>query len=315
MSDARRIEALAAQWLMQREEPGWTADQQSELDCWLAQSMAHKAAFWRLEHGWGEADRIAVVAQPLWRRPAWVRYWPGLVALAASFLIAIGLAFMFLPSPSEPLLTAKTDVGQRRLLTLGDGSRIEMNTRSAIRAHVDKAEREVWIDQGEVYFEVFHDATHPFVVHAGNSRVTVLGTKFSVRRDHDRVIVSVSQGRVRVDDGSVDAPARQALITAGDIAIARGASMLITQKSEEKVDDQLAWRQGMLRFDQQPLGEIVAEFNRYNKTQIEVVDPSLAAMRLGGVFQPGNVGAFLSLLEEAYSLDVSHSDGKIKISR
>lgn len=316
MSEARRLEALAAQWLVRREEPDWTQSQQDELDAWLSESMAHKAAFWRLEHGWREADRIAAVApRPSSNARAWRTYLPRLTALAASLLIAAGLGFTMLPSRSEPVLAARTEIGQRRLLKLGDGSRIEMNTRSAIRAQVGKDEREVWIDKGEVYFEVFHDAGHPFVVHAGNSRVTVLGTKFSVRRDRDRVIVSVSEGKVRVDDGSADAAARQSIITAGDIAIARGASMLITQKSEEKVDDQLAWRHGILRFDQQPLGEVVAEFNRYNQEQIAVTDPAVAQMRMGGVFQPGNVDAFLRLLEDAYGLHVSRSGESVKISR
>lgn len=316
MSEARRLEALAAQWLVRREESDWTQRQQDELNAWLDESMAHKAAFWRLEHGWREADRIAALApRPSPRAPWWMPYLPRLTALAASLLIAAGLGFVMLPSRSEPVLAARTDIGQRRLLKLGDGSRIEMNTRSAIRAQVSRDEREVWIDKGEVYFEVFHDAGHPFVVHAGNSRVTVLGTKFSVRRDGGRVIVSVSEGKVRVDDGSADTSARQSIITAGDIAIARGASMLITQKSEEKVNDQLAWRNGILRFDQQPLGEIIAEFNRYNQSQIAVTDPAIAQMRLGGVFQPGNVDAFLRLLEDAYGLHVSRSGETIKISR
>jgi transmembrane sensor len=316
MSEARRIEALAAHWLVRREQPEWDQGQQEELDAWLDESMAHKAAFWRLEHGWHEADRIAALAPASSRSSwSWMPHLPRLTALAASLLIAAGLGFAMLPSRSEPVLAAKTDIGQRRLLKLGDGSRIEMNTRSAIRAQVGRDEREVWIDKGEVYFEVFHDAEHPFVVHAGDSRVTVLGTKFSVRRDRDRVIVSVSEGKVRVDDESADNSARQSVITAGDIAIARGASMLITQKSEEKVNDQLAWRTGILRFDQQPLGEVIAEFNRYNQSQILVTDPAVAQMRMGGVFQPGNVDAFLRLLEDAYGLRVSHSGDTIKISR
>ena len=316
MSEARRLEALAAQWLVRREEPDWSQRQQDELNAWLDESMAHKAAFWRLEHGWREADRIAAVAPPPSRRTSsWMSYLPRLTALAASLLIAAGLGFIMLPARPQPVLAAKTDIGQRRLLELGDGSRIEMNTRSAIRAQVGRDEREVWIDKGEVYFEVFHDSGHPFVVHAGDRRVTVLGTKFSVRRDRDRVIVSVAEGKVRVDDESADAPARQSVITAGDIANARGASMPITQKSGDKVSDQLAWRNGILRFDQQPLGEVIAEFNRYNLSQIAVSDPAVAQMRMGGVFQPGNVDAFLRLLEDAYGLHVSRSGETIKISR
>ncbi len=58
--------------------------------------------------------------------------------------------------------------------------------------------RTVTLDGGEAYFEVVHDARHPFVVLAGNRRITDLGTKFSVSREGDHVQVVVKEGRVRV---------------------------------------------------------------------------------------------------------------------
>ena len=68
--DHRQIEEQAARWLMRRDEPEWSATDQSGLDDWLAQSMAHKAAYWRLEHGWRQADRIGSLGEavtPSWR--------------------------------------------------------------------------------------------------------------------------------------------------------------------------------------------------------------------------------------------------------
>ena len=68
MSRAEQIEELASLWVVRREEPSWSAADQAELDEWLAQSDANKVAYWRLEHGWREADRIASLGAPL--RPA-----------------------------------------------------------------------------------------------------------------------------------------------------------------------------------------------------------------------------------------------------
>ena len=58
LMSAREIEQQAALWLVRREEPEWTAADEAMLAAWLEESMAHKAAFWRLEFGWREADRI-----------------------------------------------------------------------------------------------------------------------------------------------------------------------------------------------------------------------------------------------------------------
>ena len=57
MTPARDIEDRAARWLIRSEDPEWSSADQGELEAWLEESMAHKAAYWRLEHGWREADR------------------------------------------------------------------------------------------------------------------------------------------------------------------------------------------------------------------------------------------------------------------
>jgi transmembrane sensor len=242
MSEARRIEERAAYWVMRQSEPDWSAAEQAERDAWLAESMAHKAAFWRLEHGWREADRIGAlgdVAQVVPRGSWLTRHWRPL-AIAASLLLAIGLGAAWLMPNAAPLdgldrTTQRyaTAVGGRRTIALPDGSRVELNTATEVRSAVTPDSRIFWLDRGEAYFEVAHAADHPFVVHAGPRTITVLGTKFSVRRDGNRVSVSVVEGRVRVDQagdavlgGGQAAPSTT--ITGGDVALADGASTLVT---------------------------------------------------------------------------------------
>lgn len=196
--------------------------------------------------------------------------------------------------------TFNTPIGGRRTVPLSDGSKVEMNTATVLRTAVTDESREIWLDKGEAYFEVAHHKGRPFVVHAGSRTVTVLGTKFSVRRDGEKVTVSVVEGKVRVDDANAQAmPA--AIITAGDVAIARGPSTLLTARSEERVENALAWRDGMLKFDQSSLGEAATEFNRYNRKRIEITDSETANIRIGGTFQASNVDAFVRLLRDAYA--------------
>jgi transmembrane sensor len=319
------IEDQALDWLIRRSGEDWTDDEQVELNAWLEKSMAHKAAFWRADHLWEQADRIKSLGIDAHTDPEELkpkrRWWPA--AIAASLVAAIGiggisLGLKFFEQPPAQMRLVQqarfdTPIGGRRVVPLVDGSKIELNTRTVLRTDVNQTKREVWLDSGEAFFEVAHREGEPFVVHAGRQTITVLGTKFSVRRDKDRVTVNVLEGRVRVDDGEGQM-AHAAIITAGDTAISRGASTLIAAKSEERVEKALAWRDGMLSFDQAPLTDVVSEFNRYNQTRLVVTDAQAGKIPIGGSFQASNVDSFTRLLRDAYGLKIERDDETVRIS-
>lgn len=321
MSAARDIEDRAARWLIRREEVDWSALDQADLDAWLDESMAHKAAYWRLEHGWREADRIGslgLIAEYESRQAPWFTGWWKPTALVASLAAVIAVGTIQLgPSAERPEIAEvrfDTPVGGRKTIPLSDGSQVELNTATLIRTAVSEDRREVWLDRGEAYFEVAKAEGRPFIVHAGTRTVTVLGTKFSVRRDGDNVTVAVAEGRVKIEDSARHEAARSATISAGDVAIARGSSTLLTARSTERVESTLAWRDGMLSFDQSTLAEAAAEFNRYNRRPIVIGDPEAAAIRIGGTFQASNVEAFARLLRDAYGLRVETNERAVTIS-
>lgn len=317
---AADIEQRAALWLVRREQPQWSPEQQAALDAWLDESMAHKAAYWRLEHGWREADRIAALGAATLggealppRAPRW---WPLAAAASLVGILAFGAVELVRPGPA-PVVAAQhfvTPVGGHRLVPLVDGSKVELNTATVMRTAVTTNHREVWLDQGEAYFEIAHMEDHPFVVHAGSRTVTVLGTKFSVRREGDRVTVSVVEGRVKVDDARQVDAVPTAILTAGDVAVARGPATLLAARSEQRVEAALAWRGGVLNFDRTSLADAVKEFNRYNRKQITIADTETGEIRIGGTFQAGNVDAFVRLLHDAYGLRVDTNADSVTIS-
>lgn len=312
-----RIEQQAAQWLERREKAGWSAADQAALDAWLDEAAGHKLAYWRMEHGWAKVGRLAALREvpPPNRTSRRLRLWKS-AAVAASLaaVVAIGLLLLdMLPDRSREHY--ETPVGGRQTLPLRDGSRVELSTDTRMRAAVTEAVREIWLDRGEAYFEVRHDAQRPFVVWAGDRKVTVLGTKFSVRRDGDEVRVAVAEGRVRVEPAKPDAPMRPEVLGQGDIVVAKGASTLVASASVEQVANALSWRRGMLSFDQTTLAQAAAEFNRYNATKLVLGDPDAAQIRIGGTFEAENADAFARLLGSAYGLRVEHRDGEIEISR
>lgn len=314
MSRRIAIEEAAARWLLRSEEAEWSAVDQAALDAWLEESPEHKVAYWRLEMGWREADRLAALKSPpsprdVGRRARGVGWrLVGGASIAAAFLA------MFMSISLFEHRTYGTEVGGHQTVPLADGTKVELNTATQLRAKVDRKGRAVWLDRGEAYFEVAHDPQRPFVVHAGDRTVTVLGTKFSVRRDGDQVEVAVIEGRVRVDAIGPHQPAPPTIITRGDIVIAAGRSTLVEPKSVERVANELTWRQGLLTFDQTALGDVAAEFNRYNRKSLEITDPAAAAIRINGRFEADNVEDFARLLRQGFGLKVEDDGERIQVS-
>ena len=315
MSDRTQVEEQAALWLLRQDEPEWSEGDQRSLDAWLDASMGHKAAYWRLEHGWRQADRLAAhrpaAALP---RSRWVpqRTWKA-AAIAASVLAAVAVTGWTMIADA-PRKTYMTELGGHETVPLPDGTHMELNTNTKLRSEVTQTGRVVWLDRGEAYFEVAHDPSRPFVIYAGPRKITVLGTKFSIRRDNKDVQVSVVEGKVRVDALESPKPVAPAVLTPGQVAIARGTETLLAPKSVERVESDLSWRRGVLTFDQFTVARAAEEFNRYNRRKIIVTDPLAGAIRIGGTFQSDNIDGFVELLEEGYGLRIEAGPDQVKIS-
>lgn len=323
MSRAQQATDRAAEFIIAQEDGEWDDASQAQLGAWLAACDGNKAAYWRIKHSWRKADRIGALgpARTPARTAAWRtegRGWWAFAAMAASIAVVIGAVFEPWRTPAAPsaaqIAQYETPVGGRKIVALSDGTQIQLNTASRVRSAVNAERREVWLDSGEAFFEVVPRDGAPFVVYAGDRRITVLGTKFSVRRDGDKVEVAVLEGRVRVEKLEGDRPVRSAVIVGGDIALAEHAAMLVTTGSAQSVENALAWRQGMLEFDQTPLSDVAAEFNRYNVTQMIVTDPDARRFRIGGMFPASDPEAFVRLLRDAYGMQVVKTGEEIKIS-
>jgi transmembrane sensor len=318
MSAALETEQAAARWFLRQEDDGWSEADQAALDAWLDAAPENKLAYWRLEHGWRKVERMAALRNPSWparrgQRPAGIRRPTALAASIAACLVAGAITWSVAAFFGHQ--SYETEIGGRETVPLADGTRVELNTQTTLRAAVTARTREVWLDRGEAYFEVAHDASRPFVVHAGAKTVTVLGTKFSVRRDGDQVEVAVVEGRVRVADAASPGLSPPPVLTRGDTAIAAGPSMIVAARSVERVTSELSWRQGLLTFDQSTLADAAGEFNRYNRKRLVIADAQVAQMRIGGSFDAENVDAFARLLQEAYGLKVERDGETVKISR
>ncbi len=347
-SSNQQIEHRTAEWLSQRDSGQWSERDQAALEDWLDESTAHTVAFIRLEAAWRKADRFKALGAGLPSRtvptPEQFNLTPVfdegaaasavmasvprrpprkpllLSAAAALVCAAAGLAWHFRPlGPSY-----STPIGGLASVPMKDGSKVTLNTDSEIRVALTDKQRSVELQHGEAFFEVAADPSRPFVVSAGDKRIVVLGTRFSVRRDRDDVRVVVTEGKVRVEDAArtVQPETHAAssadggfVLAAGGIARTGSTGMLVQSKPLSEVQEALSWRLGFVVFRDVDLTEAVDEFNRYNETKIVIQDPAMAEIRLSGKFKATNVAAFVRLLEDGFRITARQEGERILLAQ
>lgn len=190
--------------------------------------------------------------------------------------------------------TYRTQIGERRAISLEDGSSIELNTNSQVRVRLSKNQRSLILDKGQAMFAVAHDAGRPFIVTAGDTSVRAVGTRFEVYRAPDAVRVTLAEGRVLVSqrgDTKIPGSTRPASVTltAGErVDVVRAAP---TKPVAIDVAAATGWTSGRLIFKDARLAEAVAEVNRYSHRQV-VLGPGAADLRFNGVFDAGDTEAF-----------------------
>jgi transmembrane sensor len=323
------IEARAADWIAERDnnDAGLPSERQQALNDWLNASTAHRVAYLRLDHAWRRAGRLralqtpapALATEPTRRAPlAWLARPPVYRAAAGLSLAVLALVLVtdrgglagFGSSGQSDTQRYATARGQRESVALADGSHLTLNTATKLRTAVTPQAREVWLDQGEAFFDIAHDAKRPFVVHAGKQTVTVLGTKFSLFREGDRLRVAVLEGRVQVKTARSNAT----VLARDDAAVADVANVLVTRKSSQQLNASLSWLQGKLVFDQVSLADAARQFNRYGRRQLVIEDDAAARIAIGGVFDAHNVEAFARLLHAGFGLKVQTDGDTIRVS-
>jgi transmembrane sensor len=317
-SRRKEIRAEAADWFARANSDDWSGEDQERLDAWLAQCRSHRAAYWRLEGAWTEAARLAVLrAAPESQNPAaGQRTAPALIKIAAAIVIAAAIGvtgYTYLLSPGAQRFA--TPVGGHRVLALSDGSQIELDTDTVVHVAMDAGRRKVWLDKGEAYFRINHNAARPFSVVAGDHRIVDLGTRFLVKQGADHIEVTLLEGRARLESGGDLFPTRSIELLPGDVAVASADSMSVTQKPVKMLTNKLGWRRGMLVFEGTSLADAAAEMNRYNIEQLVIADPSIARRAIDGTFPVHAVSQFTEMAQAVFGLRVEKQGGRTLISR
>lgn len=232
--------------------------------------------------------------------PAPQRRWRVAVSLAASVAVAVVCAWQiasFVAPPAQPLAYESLP-GERRVVTLEDGSIVQMDVDTRLTVRMSPERRQIELLSGRALFEVAHDSTRPFSVGAAGSRTTALGTKFQVQRDDAKVIVTLTQGSIAVDREARLAAWHEQLVPGEQISI----DLASERRSRQLVDVNVttSWTQGRHIFRGTPLQAAIDEVNRYADKKVRLGDPSLADLPVAGNFIVGDsevvVTAFAAVL-------------------
>lgn len=305
MNPGERIEQEASQWLSARDARKPTADEETAFNYWLDADIRHRVAFLKLEASWQRSDRLRA-ARPLDREidaDLLRGHSPRThLAVAASLVLALVVAGGLFLQEKLGWRHFETRVGDFSRIVLDDGSIIDLNTDSELRVRLGSDRREVRLLRGEGRFQVAHDPARPFVVRADDTDVRAVGTAFSVRlRDSAQIDVLVSEGRVAIATARVpNAPP----LNAGDAAVLLSNRISVSRVEPQQLERRFAWTSGKLQFRGETLDEAVAEINRYNRRHLELADPALAQLRVGGTFNATDPESFAAALASSFGLKV-----------
>lgn len=239
--------------------------------------------------------------------------------MAAAAVLIIGLCgWLFLTSQHSPTKTIATLVtytvphGQRKLITLPDGSQIWMNAGSLVKipaAWNKDSIREVWLE-GEGFFEVQKNPSRPFIVHTPEATVRVLGTSFNVEAYHQSpVAVTVATGKVQFSSKHGES----VTLTQNQRSVwMAGQGVFQTTLTEAFLYS--GWREGILQFNDEPLLHVIATLERKFNVSMQVVGDIGANQYCTARFAAGeSLDNILESMRHIYGLTITQKEGAILI--
>lgn len=300
----------AALWCIRLSESKLTGEEWDAFEAWLAMPghadrLEEAIAVWQASGAIGDWPQIIALRtkaltqfrksnQRRWLSAA-PRRMQAIAACAAALLLAISVTlFWYVNRPSE----YETGIGERQVAVLDDGSRVSLDAVTVMNVRMQDEGRHVELVEGRAKFDVAKDPLRPFTVAAGDKLVVAVGTSFSVELIEGEVRVILYEGQVEVRDRtdtaqSAGAAPRRQLMTPGSELVGAVGSSQPPQLSRPDLSQSLSWEQGLINFDAEPLASAVERMNRYSTKRMRLSDPGLGHIAIDGIFQAGDLDAFV----------------------
>lgn len=309
----------AADWCMRIQSDECSQQDREAFEQWLQENPIHEQAYNKILRVWSLSEHLIPTASaaeseqesirteipsiaqlhpvhcqpPRWQWQQAAR----VLSLTALLLIPLGYGGWLLNWVPNEYHRYSTDQA-RQEVTLPDGTRVEMNFNTQITYANFRDRRHVSINgNGEAFFNVSHDANHPFKISAANGTITVTGTAFNVWKYQENVVVTVAEGSVVVSNNAFDVrlvPGMQAEYTAHDSP----------QSELGDLNQALAWQSGKLVLDDLPLAIAIPQIARYLDRSITLNDETVANLRIGGIYNTANLNDLINTLPQALPLTI-----------
>lgn len=292
----------AIDWLVLLQSGAATDHDRAELARWCQRSPAHEATWQRAE---GVLDTFRQVPSQL-GRDTFARL-PGTSRreLLAMLMLAVPgawLAWRHMPW-QEWTADLRTATGVQKTMVLADGTRLVLNTATAVDVAFTPAERRITLVAGEILITTAQDPSpvpRPFIVCTSQGRLRPLGTRFNVRSLGGSTRVAVFEGAVEVR------PVASALA----VVVRAGEQMAFTAgelQAMQPADASAAlWAQGMLLACDMCLGDLVTELARYHHGILRC-DPAAAGLTVSGAFPVMDTEASLIMLERSLPVRIGRA--------
>ncbi|MDO6693646.1 FecR domain-containing protein [Aliiglaciecola sp. 3_MG-2023] len=220
----------------------------------------------------------------------------------------------------------ETSAGQHDSIQLEDGSKITLGAKSLLSVAYSNKQRKVVLERGEAYFDVAKDPQRPFIVGSGTRTITAVGTEFNVIKQSERVVVTVTEGKVKVAPsltyGANVAPRIIKPLNREheDTVLVAGQQIRYTQHKVDIVDDSkmdvaIAWRTGNLQYLTEELRYVVEDINRYSKVPISLTDSKVGGLAYSGTIFTNKIDNWLESLPVAFPVKIIRlTDGSVIIT-
>jgi transmembrane sensor len=329
----RRIADQAALWLLTLQSEVLAEAQRVELVDWLRASPLHiSELLWACQvqrnlagwKGWqhiapldaARPDKVVTLLERLQvgrPRRSWIQRARGAMLLATGVAAVCLLGALTFMGLGPTVLT--TQLGERREMSLADGSVVDLAPGSELVVRYRSHERLVALNHGEALFHVAKIPSRPFIVLAALTRVRAVGTVFNVERGDRGVSVTVVEGRVAVSQQPIThTPNSAAESTATALSLGADEQVSIspagraTPVRKVQSEAEVGWASGQLVFENETVAEIARRFNLYNRTQIQVVDTDLGAQRISGMFRASDPASFVAFVRLVTGAKVAARD-------
>lgn len=309
-------ETEASRWIARLEAEDVTLRDHKRFRRWLAADPGNRTAYEAVSRTWDNLDALKFVDGPLLPAPPQrSRRW--LVLGGASAVAAAAVGAALLPSLQDAGATPyTTGVGQRRSVALSDGSHIHLDANSAVRVAFDTRQRRVHMLRGEALFDVKDDAARPFAVATPYGVVQTKVGAFSLKFGDGGVRTTVLSGQLESfgERGLVPALApRGSPVRAGpnEEIVISDHHIAKTHVAPAIVARRLAWRDGMLAFDDESLSEAAQDVERQTGVRFEFAEQRLGELRVGGYIRADDSDAFMQLVESNLALHVERKSAAL----